>query len=174
VKDAVINGCLVETKNPLSALNVKVLTGTNHEKGKNSPIGNNLLVGYQKLFKEHLTEFKKERGDYSKMVDEKGIEKGISQIDGAKATAIAKKYLDDNFGNVGMLHYRIEDLTKNGEETQFYVICSLLSAFGSQERLYYKIKVNIKDGAILEVWKSAPTKEDEKEITLTRVKFKEA
>ena len=100
-------------------------------------------------------------------------EKAVSQIDGAKATAIARKYLDDNFGNVGMLHYRIEDLTRNGEETQFYVICSILSAFGSQERLYYKIKVNIKDGNILEVWKSKPTKEGEDEIVLTRVKFKE-
>lgn len=101
------------------------------------------------------------------------VKEDISQIDGAKATAIVKKYLDDNFGNVGMLHYRIEDLTKNGEKTQFYVICSILSAFGSVERLYYKIKVNINDGAILEVWKSKPTKEDEREITLTRTTFKE-
>ncbi len=97
----------------------------------------------------------------------------ISKIDGAKSTAIAKNYLEDNYGNVGMLHYRIEDVTRNGDETQFYVICSILSSFGSKERLYYKIKVNISDGAILEVWKSKPTTEDEGEITLTRVKFKE-
>ncbi|MEA3329407.1 MAG: hypothetical protein U9Q06_01560 [Nanoarchaeota archaeon] len=106
---------------------------------------------------------------------EKTIEEtqNIPQIDGAKATAIVRKYLDDNFGNVGMLHYRVEDVTRNGDKTQYYVICSILSAFGSSERLYYKIKVNISDGAILEVWKSKPTKEDENEITLTRVKFKE-
>lgn len=107
------------------------------------------------------------------IAEEQKDEKAVSQIDGARATAIARKYLDDNFGNVGMLHYRIEDLTRNGEKTQFYVICSILSAFGSQERLYYKIKVNIEDGNILEVWKSQPTKEDEGEIVLTRVKFKE-
>lgn len=100
-------------------------------------------------------------------------EDSISQIDGAKATKIVKDYLEQNFGNVGMLHYRIEDLTRNGNKTQFYVICSLLSAFGSQERLYYKIKVNVEDGGILEVWKSKPAKEDDEEIILTRVKFKE-
>jgi len=100
-------------------------------------------------------------------------ENSISQIDGAKATEIVKNYLEQNFGNVGMLHYRIEDLTRNGNATQFYVICSLLSAFGSQERLYYKIKVNVEDGGILEVWKSKPSKEDEEPITLTRVKFQE-
>lgn len=100
-------------------------------------------------------------------------ENPISQIDGAKATKIVKDYLEQNFGNVGMLHYRIEDLTKNGDKTQFYVICSLLSSFGSQERLYYKIKVNVEDGGILEVWKSKPSKEDEEQITLTRVKFQE-
>ena len=101
------------------------------------------------------------------------VEKEINQVDGAKATAIARKYLDDNFGNVGMLHYRIENLTQNGDKTQFYVICSILSSFGSQERLYYKIKVNIADGNILEVWKSKPTIEDEDEIILTQLKFKE-
>jgi len=106
--------------------------------------------------------------------EEVSNENSVSQIDGAKATKIVRDYLEQNFGNVGMLHYRIEDLTKNGDKTQFYVICSLLSAFGSKERLYYKIKVNIEDGAILEVWKSKPAKEeDEEQIILTRVKFKE-
>ena len=105
--------------------------------------------------------------------DEIIVEREINQVDGAKATAIARKYLDDNFGNVGMLHYRIENLTRNGDKTQFYVICSILSSFGSQERLYYKIKVNIADGNILEVWKSKHTTEDEDEIILTPLKFKE-
>ena len=104
---------------------------------------------------------------------EVGIDNSISQIDGAKATKIVRDYLEQNFGNVGMLHYRIEDLTRNGDKTQFFVICSLLSAFGSKERLYYKIKVNVEDGGILEVWKSKPSKEDEEQITLTRVKFQE-
>jgi len=125
-----------------------------------------LIYKHPLLEKYMVKEIKKEN---SELV----IEDKISQVDGAKATAIVKKYLDDNFGNVGMLHYRIEDLTRNGEKTQFFVICSILSAFGSIERLYYKIKVNINDGAILEVWKSKPTKEDEREITLTRTTFKE-
>ena len=99
-----------------------------------------------------------------------GVEESISQIDGAKATKIARDYLEQNYGNVCMLYYRVEEVTKNGEETQFYVICSLLSAFGSKERLYYKIKVNITDGGILEIWKSKPT-EKENEIVLTRSKF---
>ncbi|GEM_PF-2296764 len=106
--------------------------------------------------------------------EENIVKKEINQIDGAKATSIAREYLEQNFGNVGMLYYRLENLERNTEETKFYVICSLLSAFGSKERLYYKIKVNIADGNILEVWRSKPTKEEETEITLTRINFKEA
>ena len=134
------------------------------------------MSSHQKLFKEHLTEFKKERGDYSKMVDEKDKEveeKEIGQVDGAKATAIARSYLEQNYGNVGMLYYRVENLERNTEKTKFYVICSILSAFGSKERLYYKFKVNIADGNILEVWRSKPTNENEAEITLTRIKITE-
>lgn len=97
----------------------------------------------------------------------------IPQIDGSKATAIARKYLEDNFGNVGMLYYRVENLERNGEKTQFYVICSLLSSFGSKERLYYRFKVNISDGNILEVWRSKPTDDQETGITLTKIKIKE-
>lgn len=107
------------------------------------------------------------------MDEEVKNENPISQIDGAKATKIVKDYLEQNFGNVGMLHYRIEDLSRNGDATQFYVICSLLSSFGSKDRLYYKIKVNVEDGGILAVWKSQPAIEDGEEIVLTRVKFKE-
>lgn len=100
-------------------------------------------------------------------------EKTVSQIDGARATTVAREYLEQNFGNVGMLYYRVEGVERNTEKTKFYVVCSLLSSFGSKERLYYKIKVNIADGDILEVWRSKPTKEDEHEITLTRIKIKE-
>ena len=92
--------------------------------------------------------------------EEKAVEQEISQVDGARATTIAREYLEQNFGNVGMLYYRVESLERNTEKTKFYVICSLLSSFGSKERLYYKIKVNIADGNILEVWRSKPTKED--------------
>ena len=105
--------------------------------------------------------------------EEQKDEKAVSQIDGARATTIAREYLEQNFGNVGMLYYRVEGVERNTEKTKFYVVCSLLSSFGSKERLYYKIKVNIADGDILEVWRSKPTKEDEHEITLTRIKIKE-
>ena len=111
------------------------------------------------------------------LVEERGEEvrneKTISQIDGSKATAIVRDYLEQNFGNVGMLYYRVESLARNGDNTQFYVTSSLLSGFGSKERLYYKIKVNIEDGNILEVWRSKPTKDDEAEISLTRIVIKE-
>jgi hypothetical protein len=100
-------------------------------------------------------------------------ENPINKIDGAKATKIARDYLEQNYGNVGMLYYRVEDVTRNEDKTQFYIICSLLESFGSDERLYYKIKVNIEDGAILEVWKSKQVEDEENEILLTRVKFKE-
>mgnify|MGYP001602565022 CR=1 FL=1 len=100
-------------------------------------------------------------------------ENSVSQIDGAKATRISREYLEQNYGNVGMLYYRVENLERNGEETQYYVTCSLLSSFGSKERLYYRFKVNISDGHILEVWRSKPTNEEEAEIKLTKIKITE-
>jgi len=108
-----------------------------------------------------------------KVAEEVVAEQGISQVDGTKATTIAREYLEQNFGNVGMLYYRVESLERNGAKTQFYVTCSLLSAFGSKERLYYRFKVNIEDGNILEVWRSKPTNEEATEITLTKIKFTE-
>jgi hypothetical protein len=122
----------------------------------------------KKVFKWIYTNLNIRRN--SKMAGEK---QEINQVDGAKATTIAREFLEQNFGNVGMLYYRVEKLERNGAETQFYVTCSILSAFGSKERLYYRFKVNISDGNILEVWRSKPTKEDEAEITLTKIKIKE-
>lgn len=97
----------------------------------------------------------------------------IAQVDGARATAIVREYLEQNYGNVGMLYYRIERLERNGKKTQFYVTCSLLSGFGSKERLYYRFKVNIADGDILDVWRSKPVKEDDAEIVLEKVNVTE-
>ena len=88
----------------------------------------------------------------------------ITPIDGAKATAIARKYLEDNYGNIGVLYYRVEDVTRNGDKTQFYVICSILSAFGRKDRLYYRIKVNISDGAMVETYHISDKTESEKDI----------
>ena len=72
-----------------------------------------------------------------------------------------------------MLYYRVENLKRNGEETQFYVLCSLLSAFGSKERLYYRFKVNIANGDIIEVLRSKPTSDDAMKITLTPIEIEE-
>lgn len=105
--------------------------------------------------------------------EDKSDVENISKIDGTKATTIAREYLEQNFGNVGMLYYRVENLKRNGEETQFYVLCSLLSAFGSKERLYYRFKVNIANGDIIEVLRSKPTSDDAMKITLTPIEIEE-
>jgi hypothetical protein len=73
------------------------------------------------------------------------------QIDAGRATAVARNYLEKNYGNVNMLLFRIEYARPNDVKDQFHVLCSLLHSFGSVNRLYYHIKVDINDGGIIEV-----------------------
>lgn len=72
----------------------------------------------------------------------------VVSIDAGKATAIVRQYLEDNYGNVGMLLYRVESVKPNSEKDKFIVLCSILSSIGSAKRLYHQIKVNIKDGSM--------------------------
>lgn len=51
--------------------------------------------------------YKGGRGD-SKMAEEEKM----NGIDAGKATSIARKYLEDNYGNLGMLLFRVESVEK--------------------------------------------------------------
>ena len=75
-------------------------------------------------------------------------DEGIKNIDADKATTIVRMYLESNYGNLGLLLFRVVSVTPNGTKDQFHILCSLLSSMGSSKRLYYYIKVNIADGSI--------------------------
>lgn len=90
---------------------------------------------------------------------EKDEDRAINGIDAGKATSIARHYLEENYGNLGMLLFRVEGVEPNGEKNKFRVLCSLLSSLGSSKRLYYLIKVNISDGDIAEVFQGEEDKD---------------
>ncbi len=95
-------------------------------------------------------------------------DKKITQIDAGKATTIARNYLEENYGNIGMLLFRVISVEPNGAEDQFHVLCSLLNSIGSSKRSYYQIKINISDGEIKEVFEGEEKKDDPNTITLTK------
>ncbi len=75
----------------------------------------------------------------------------VPQIDARKATDIARDYLTKNFGNLGLLMFRLEQVRPNTKNTNYFVTCSILSNVGSNERIFYVIKVDIEKQNILEV-----------------------
>lgn len=89
----------------------------------------------------------------------KDEDKAINGIDAGKATSIARHYLEENYGNLGMLLFRVEFVQPNGEKNKFKVLCSLLSSLGSSKRLYYLVKVNIADGDIVDVFQGEEDKD---------------
>ena len=83
---------------------------------------------------------------------EESENKAINGIDAGKATRIATKYLEEIYGNLSMLLFRIEDVRLNGDSTKYLVLCSLLTNVGGP-RSYYFIKVDLKEGFLLKVVK---------------------
>ena len=77
----------------------------------------------------------------------------MEEVDAGQATKIVRSYLEDNYGNLGMLLFRVESVQPNGDKDKFKVLCSLLPSLGSKERAYYYIRVDIKSGRLLDVSK---------------------
>ena len=74
-------------------------------------------------------------------------------IDANKATYLVRRYLERNFGNLGFLLFRVEQVEPNGKKDIYKVLCSLLPNIGSSERVFYYIRINIKTGKFLDVYK---------------------
>lgn len=104
------------------------------------------------------------------MADE---DKAVNNIDAGKATSIVRQYLEENYGNLGMLLFRVISVSPNGAKDQFHVLSSLLSSIGSSKRLYYQIKVNISDGRIIEVFQGEEDKDNADIIQLRKVSIKQ-
>jgi len=97
----------------------------------------------------------------------------LSDTEVGKATSIARNYLEVNFGNLGMLLFRVEQVAPNGVEGQINVLCSLLNSIGSNKRLHYMIKVNVTEGKIVDVYRGEEDKDDPNKINLKKIVIQE-
>lgn len=96
----------------------------------------------------------------------------MEEVDAGQATKIVRSYLEDNYGNVGLLLFRVESVRPNGDKDKFKVLCSLLPSIGSNERIYYYIRVDIKSGKLLDISKGRLS-EDGKTIKLEQIDISE-
>lgn len=98
-------------------------------------------------------------------------DKTIDGIDAGKATSVARKYLEENYGNISMLLFRVEYVKPNTDKNKFIVLCSLLNSIGSSKRLYYRIKVDIEKGKMFDVYREEEG--DDGKITLKKIDIPE-
>lgn len=70
------------------------------------------------------------------------------EIDMATATEVARDFVKDNVGNLNLHQFRIEEIKKNGNNTRYIVICSVIEDLG-EEREYYLVKVDVLNGKLV-------------------------
>lgn len=92
-----------------------------------------------------------------------------------KATQLTRKFLEDNYGNINMLLYRIENVVRNSHENIYKVVCSILPSIGSSERVYYLLKIDIAKEMIIDVLKGKEEKQPDGKmiIKLQKVEVEE-
>jgi len=69
------------------------------------------------------------------------------QVDMQKASVLVRSYFEKLYNNLGVMGFQIEKVYANTKKDTWIVECSLYTSMGSEQRTYYKIKVNIKTGA---------------------------
>ena len=72
-----------------------------------------------------------------------------SSVNIEKATIIVIKYLEKVYGNLGLLSFRLDSIKPNSKKDVFIVNCNFFPSMGSDERIYYKVHINIKNGQII-------------------------
>lgn len=70
------------------------------------------------------------------------------EIDMATATEVVRDFVKDNVGNLNLHQFRIEEIKKNGNNTRYIVICSVIEDLG-EEREYYLVKVDVLNGKLV-------------------------
>lgn len=73
-----------------------------------------------------------------------------NDIDARKATQLTRDYFMEIHGN-WMLMFKVENVEKNTDPMVWKVDCSFFTSPGQSKPLHYLVKVNVKDGKILEV-----------------------
>lgn len=92
-----------------------------------------------------------------------------SDMDAGKATALARRFLEESFGNISMLLYRIESVEPNTKENIYKVLVSILPSVGASERVYYYLIIDIEKADIKEVFiGKEEIREGNKVIVLTK------
>ncbi len=76
-------------------------------------------------------------------------EKTTDGFDARTATEIITNYLERIYGNLNMSLFRIEEVRPNGDDTKYFVLCSLITSLGSSKRTYYFFKIDIKEKRLL-------------------------
>lgn len=72
------------------------------------------------------------------------------ELDIAKAIDVARNWIKRFAGgNLNLLQFKVEQVTKNGSETTYIVIVSVIPDLG-EDRDYYLIRVDIKTGKIVQ------------------------
>lgn len=92
-----------------------------------------------------------------------------------KATQLTRKFLEDNFGNINMLLFRIENVQRNSHENIYKVICSILPSMGASERVFYYLKIDIAKEMVIDVFKGKEEKQPDGKtiIKLQKVEVEE-
>ena len=65
---------------------------------------------------------------------------------------LVRSHFQNQNPQLGYLFFRIDSIRANSKENVWVVICSFLESFGSRNRLYYKLKVNLIDGTFGDVY----------------------
>lgn len=59
---------------------------------------------------------------------------------------LVRSHFQNQNPQLGYLFFRIDSIRANSKDGVWVVICSFLESFGSQKRIYYKLKINLMDG----------------------------
>lgn len=87
--------------------------------------------------------------DCSKIEDAKDIkEDRDEELDIANAVEKAQDVMRNIIGNLSAHQFKLEQIKKNGSNTRYIIVCSVIPDLG-QDRDYYFIKIDVEDGKII-------------------------
>jgi hypothetical protein len=64
---------------------------------------------------------------------------------------LVREHFEKQNPQIGFLFFRIESVKKNEDKSKWVIICSLLESFGCNKRIFYNLKVSVKNGIFTEV-----------------------
>lgn len=70
------------------------------------------------------------------------------QLNAFKASKIARKIVEDNFGNLAFLQFRVHSIKPNTDKDKWVVKTSIIPNVSEKKRMFHKIKVNIVSGVM--------------------------